>query len=164
MGMIEWTDGVDTIGTSLRREAIPLPVPFNEAIKRLTRLFPFDPTKHADPSRTTVEFSGRYNGEVFTLYDWRKGEALNLGGSSKLDVPGVMADLYKAIDLHPVPEPSRRFRIRIQTVEEIDGKEDLVRSDDIDYPPTEKIDTEEDADDFHTRMLAAIAQVSRGDR
>ena len=93
---LNWTP-IDAVGTSLRGYFTPDNMPFEETVARLITLSGQDPTAQADGYKVSVEFSGRFHGQPFTLYDYKAGYCLHIGGSSALDVAALHDTLSAAL-------------------------------------------------------------------
>lgn len=101
--MIRWIIG-NASGTSLRGYFDPLPYSFAETVARLKTLSGQDPTTAGDGYKTSVEFSGTFKGQPFTLYDYKGDRSLHVGGTSALDVAGLLAALRVGLGM-VVPSP-----------------------------------------------------------
>ncbi len=103
MKQIEWTD-VDVNGTSLRGY-LATGWSFEELVARLVALSGQDPTLHTtDGYKVSVEFTGRFDGQVFTLYDYKEDNEIHIGGHPSLDTVRLGEALVQALTT-VVPSP-----------------------------------------------------------
>lgn len=100
---LTWDAHVDAGGTSLRGHFMPAGGwLFEELVARLITASGQDAVAAADGHKTSVEFSGTYCGHVFTLYDYKRDDELNIGGRLGLDVAGLVAELAWVVSIaHP---------------------------------------------------------------
>ncbi len=104
---ITWND-ISLSGTSLRGY-FKSPWSFEETTARLITASG-QPAKSSDGYKTSVEFSGTFNGQVFTLYDYKGGDAFHIGGHHELDVTALQTALVDALRaVVPTPYTARRF-------------------------------------------------------
>ena len=84
----------DTCGRSCLRTEFS----FEESVARLYNLSNqeifFDDD---DKDKITFEATGTYKGEVFTLYDWKGGQCIQIGGTRALDVVGFIKKLKRLL-------------------------------------------------------------------
>ena len=99
---------VDTLNTAFRSYLDDLPWPFEEAVARIlavSRQPIFDQT---DRCKMSFEARGKFEGSVFTLYDYKRDGRVHIGGPANLKVE----DLKKALrvvlaDAAPAPYEAR---------------------------------------------------------
>lgn len=104
MTRIRWDATTDVNMTHLRGYFTPEGLSFEETVARLITLSQQDPTEAGDSYKVSVEFMGVFAGEPFTLYDYKGGMNLHIGGHDTLDVAGLEAALEAAIrDVEPTP-------------------------------------------------------------
>ena len=77
---------------------------FEDTVARLKSLSKLDPNDGCDFEKVSVEFTGRFNGELFTLYDYKGGRSLHVGGRDHLNVDALSAALDTALAAVP-PAP-----------------------------------------------------------
>lgn len=93
MDKIDWK--TEWIGGSLQGYFCG-PWSFEETVGRLITLSG-QPAKSFDEYKTSVEFRGRWNGQPFTLYDYKEDREIHVGGDSKLDVKSLCGQLAKEL-------------------------------------------------------------------
>lgn len=99
---INWTM-MNAAGTSLRGYLDNTPYRFEELIARLRGASGKNPTAATDGYKTSVEFTGAFNGQPFTLYDYKGDMTVHIGGTGRLDVDGLKAALLRLLrDAEPV--------------------------------------------------------------
>lgn len=102
------TDFAD--GTSLRGYFTLPGCTFQETVARLITLSGQNPSELSDRDKVSVEFGGTFDGRPFTLYDYKEGRALHIGGKDGLDVNGLIAHLRTAlVDVAPTPYEAREY-------------------------------------------------------
>jgi hypothetical protein len=102
MDMIMWDAHASINGTSLRGY-LRTPWSFEETVARLVTLSGQDPTARTDGYKVSVEFTGLFGGDVFTLYDYKGGGCLHVGGRS-LDVKALETELVSLLrTVEPTP-------------------------------------------------------------
>lgn len=75
---------------------------FEETVAKLVTLavgYPLFET--GDQYKTSFHLCGKYNGNVFTLYDWKGGDHIHIGGNNNLDVDGLITELKSLLDQTP---------------------------------------------------------------
>lgn len=85
-------DNVSASGTSLRGYLDGTPWAFEELVARVKALSGVE-IIGGDDDKTSVEFTGVFDGHVFTLYDYKGDRTLHIGGRGGLDVDGLKAVL-----------------------------------------------------------------------
>ncbi len=95
---IVWGVG-ETGGTYLRGylNQLVFGLPFEELVARLVTVSGQNPTELAGGEKTSVEFFGQFMGEPFTLYDYKGGGELHVGGRDGLDVPALTQALLPLV-------------------------------------------------------------------
>lgn len=101
-GGINWGDG-DINGTSLVGYLDNLPWSFEESVARLKSYSGQDPTEATDGYKVSVEFYGTFNGEPFSIYDYKCDKELHIGGRG-VNVGQLKEMLRYALD-NCDPEP-----------------------------------------------------------
>ena len=85
-------------GTSFSGAYLQTPWSFAETVARLIALSGQDPTQFTDEYKVSVEFGGTFDGQVFTLYDYKGDDTLHVGAlDGRLDVAGLNAYLIDAL-------------------------------------------------------------------
>lgn len=104
---ITWNPDADINGTSLRGYLMEREWPwsFEETVARLTALSGQDPAEKAG-DKTSVEFIGQFNGETFTLYDYKGDNCIHIGGGRGTDVGRIRELVRAALEAVP-PAPYR---------------------------------------------------------
>lgn len=92
---ITWGD-CDIAGTSLQGY-LDSPYGFEETVARLKALSGQDPTEGGDGYKVSVEFVGQFNGQPFTLYDYKGDNEIHIGGRDKRFVPALQKALVAAM-------------------------------------------------------------------
>ena len=87
-----WDSGADIKGTYFV-DYLDYPISFEELVARLITLSEQDPTTQTDDYKTSVEFVGEYNGETFTIYDYKGDMRLHIGGTGRLDTASLIQHL-----------------------------------------------------------------------
>lgn len=92
---IDWTLNFGG-GTGFSGTYLATPWSFAETVARLSGQ---DPTAFTDGYKVSVEFSGRFDGQVFTLYDYKGDAEIHIGAAvnGRLDAPGLAAYLARAL-------------------------------------------------------------------
>lgn len=109
MNTIIWSDGARG-GTSLQGYLDNLPWSFEESVARLKTLSGQDPTAASDKYKTSVEFGGTFNGRPFTLYDYKEGRQLHIGGTSKNYIPALKQHLLEQLKtVAPTPYTATEY-------------------------------------------------------
>jgi hypothetical protein len=85
-------------GTSLRGYLDNTPYRFEELVARLRGASSQDPTTHTDGYKTSVEFVGAFNGQPFSLYDYKGDMTVHIGGTDRLNVEALKAALLDAVN------------------------------------------------------------------
>lgn len=103
MMRLDWTGG--SRGMTWLRGYFRVPeLSFEETVARLAGLSGQTPAALADGDKTSVEFEGTFDGQPFTLYDYKGGSGLHVGGSDDLDLHGLLGALTTAVRAaQPVP-------------------------------------------------------------
>ena len=83
-------------GTSFR-EYLTSPFSFEETIGRLITVSGQDPTFQTDECKVSVEFIGRFEDHIFTLYDYKGDHELHIGGTDALNVAKLHTALIAAL-------------------------------------------------------------------
>lgn len=106
--MLKWDPDTDIGGTFLRA-VYPSPWIFEETVARLITLSG-QPAKSGDQYKTSVEFVGTFNGEIFDLHDYKEGRELHIGGHESLKVGGLIAALDLALGkVEPTPYTAKEY-------------------------------------------------------
>lgn len=92
---ITW-GGANIGGTSLRGY-FESDYSFEETVARLITLSRQNAAEAGDGYKVSVAFSGTFDGWVFTLYDWKGGRQLHIGGTARLDVDRLSAELRRLL-------------------------------------------------------------------
>lgn len=88
---IVW-DSTAPIGGTFFRTYLNSRFGFRELVGRLSALS-HQPVESPDEYKLSVEFVGLFNGEVFTLYDYKEDRKMHIGGGPGLDVVGLQKEL-----------------------------------------------------------------------
>jgi hypothetical protein len=105
--VIDWKD-VPISGTSLRGY-LNTPWSFEETVARLVSLSG-QPAESADMEKTSVQFVGTFNGEVFTLYDYKEDREIHIGGHPKLRVDALNEVLIAQLEaVEPAPYAAAEY-------------------------------------------------------
>lgn len=97
-GTLEWDAAADINMTSFRAMYHPAAGwAFEETVARLLAASEQDAMAAGDGYKVSVEFTGRFNGQVFSLYDYKGGGQVHIGGHDALDVRGLVAALDAAL-------------------------------------------------------------------
>ena len=83
---------VEIDGTGFLKELEPSPYRFEELVGRLYALANCEIFECGD--KTSFEISGRFNGEVFRLYDYKSGRSVHIGGKESLEVDLLIKHLF----------------------------------------------------------------------
>lgn len=96
---LAWDQTISIGGTSLQGYLVT-PWSFEETVARLITLC--GPPRPGDEYKISVEFTGTFNGQVFSLYDYKGDRELHIGGHKKL--PGLVETICAALqDVKPTP-------------------------------------------------------------
>ena len=88
---------------------LSVPWSFEATIARLITASGQDPTAKTDAYKVSVEFTGTYGGDVFTLYDYKGDDRLHIGGPARLDVAGLTVALIAILSaVEPTPYRAER--------------------------------------------------------
>lgn len=100
-----WDVDVNINGTSFRG-CFAAPLSFEEIVARLRAVSGQDPATDCD--KASVEFVGTFNGQPFTLYDYKGDAVIHIGGFGALDVFGLTTALGVLVaDAVPVSYTAR---------------------------------------------------------
>ncbi|XWV25585.1 putative ORFan [Tupanvirus deep ocean] len=94
---IIFDQNTDVNFTSLR-DYLEHPYSFEEAVARLYALAGWNIFDLCDQYKTTFEVCGTFNGEVFTLYDYKEDNKIHIGGRESLDTIGLQKVLLELMD------------------------------------------------------------------
>lgn len=95
---ISWcSTSTNAVRTYLRGYLPLTSTTFAETVAKLATISGQTPADLADGDKTSVEFVGTFKGEPFTLYDYKGGAMIHIGGSGRLDVDGLIAELLTAL-------------------------------------------------------------------
>lgn len=105
--LLDWSEpSID--GTSLRGY-YESPWSFEETVARLITASG-QPARSFDQYKTSVEFRGTFHGHVFTLYDYKEGRTIHIGGADDLDRVGFVKALTAALMLvTPTPYTAAEY-------------------------------------------------------
>jgi hypothetical protein len=107
MGDLKWK-GVETSGTYFR-DYLHSPYSFEETVARLVTLSE-QPIESPDGEKVSVEFTGTFKGQVFTLYDYKEDREMHIGGHSHLAVEGLDLVLQQELaSTHPTPYTAKEY-------------------------------------------------------
>jgi hypothetical protein len=105
--MIDWTVGPFSVSWLLAYYESPWS--FEETVARIITASG-QPPKSGDDYKVSVEFEGRFKGQRFTLYDYKEGRSIHIGGNDKLDVVGLVAQLTFDLDaVRPTPYRAKEY-------------------------------------------------------
>lgn len=100
---LEWNEDFDACGTSLLAY-LQSPWSFEETIARLITVSGQTPTAMSDGYKTSVEFVGKFKGEIFTLYDYKGDRTIHIGSGGGVNAAQLQAALVKAMSaVRPSP-------------------------------------------------------------
>lgn len=94
---LQWDVDADINGTSLCGY-FNSGRPFTLTVAYLKAASGQDPTAAGDGYKVSVEFTGTFKGEPFSLYDYKGDDQIHIGGRPTLDVPGLELALTAAIE------------------------------------------------------------------
>lgn len=108
--VLNWnSEGIETMGTSLQGYLTPVPWTFEETVARLVTLTG-QKAQSSDRYKISVEFIGTFHGRPFTLYDYKSGGNIHIGGDHNLDVAGLRDELIEALgQVQPTPYEARLY-------------------------------------------------------
>jgi len=81
-------------------DMLPMTYKFNEMVARLHTIGLSNGVNifdNGDKYKLTFELAGKYNGQVFTLYDWKCDNEIHVGGHDTLDRKGLISELMELI-------------------------------------------------------------------
>lgn len=98
---IDWAQ--PPFSTSSLRGYFHGPWSFEETVARIAAASG-QPVQSDDDYKTSVSFEGTFNGQRFTLYDYKEDREIHVGGSAWLDVDGL-CDALKTALANVTPQP-----------------------------------------------------------
>lgn len=104
---IDWND--PGFSESHLRGYYHSPWGFEETVARIAAASG-QPVKSFDQYKSSVDFAGVFKGERFTLYDYKEGCEIHIGGSDALDLAGLIAELTPALSVvEPQPYEAEEY-------------------------------------------------------
>ncbi|XWV26925.1 hypothetical protein QJ857_gp0125 [Tupanvirus soda lake] len=94
---VVFDQNADTNFTSLRGY-LTHPYSFEEAVARLYSLAGWNIFELCDQYKTTFEVSGTFNGQVFTLYDYKEDNVIHIGGRDSYDIKELQKNLLELME------------------------------------------------------------------
>ena len=95
---------VDTLNTGFRSYLDDLPWPFEEAVARILAVSHQRIFEQTDRYKMSFEARGKFEGSVFTLYDYKGDRRVHIGGPANLQVEDLKEALRVVLaDAAPVP-------------------------------------------------------------
>jgi len=88
MDDFRWSANAETNGTSFRA-MFTSPWSFEETVGRILRSSGQTIFANSDEYKVSFEAVGLFNGEVFTLYDYKGDFGVHIGGHDELDFKGL---------------------------------------------------------------------------
>ena len=108
MNRIEWDSSIAIVGTHLVGYYIAQ-WSFEETVARLITLSG-QAAKSGDQYKVSVKFVGRFNGDVFTLYDYKCDRTLHIGGTRVDHVAALRQALTRRLRrVAPTPYRAREY-------------------------------------------------------
>lgn len=105
--IIQWNVN-DGFGTGLRGYYCS-PWPFELTVAKLITASG-QPAKSYDGYKTSVEFSGMFDGQPFTLYDYKEDREIHIGGHESLNITGLYEVLTAALgSVDPTPYEAKEY-------------------------------------------------------
>ena len=79
---------INTSGTYLR-DYLVTRYSFRETVARLYELVPYDIFENSDKKKRSFKITGMFQGQIFTLYDYKCDREIHIGGHDKLNVEAL---------------------------------------------------------------------------
>lgn len=99
---------VDTLNTAFRSYLDDLPWPFEETVARILAVSHQPIFDQTDRCKMSFEARGKFEGSVFTLYDYKGDRRIHVGGPADLKVEDLKKALRQVLaDPTPVPYEAR---------------------------------------------------------
>ena len=95
---------VNTLDTGFRSYLDNLPWPFEEAVARILAVSHQPIFDQTDRCKMSFEARGKFEGSVFTLYDYKGDGRIHIGGPSDLQVEELKTALHPVL-AHATPAP-----------------------------------------------------------
>ena len=104
---INWTD--PGFSESHLRGYYESPWSFEETVARLVTASG-QPINSFDEYKSSVNFVGTFEGQRFTLYDYKEDRAIHIGGNDELDISNLVVALTDALNLvEPTPYKAKEY-------------------------------------------------------
>jgi hypothetical protein len=85
------------------------PWSFEETVARLITASG-QPAESSDQEKSSVDFVGVFEGQRFTLYDYKEDRQIHIGGENELNVAGLIEELTKELaSVQPTEYVAREF-------------------------------------------------------